>query len=89
MATSSATRCGAACDLRTVLDLAGVQAGATQIVGRSVDGFTAGFPTDWAMDRAGAMIALGDERRAAAGRPRLPARLIIPGLYGYVRPPSG
>ena len=35
--------------LAAVLERAGVQAGATQIVGRSVDGFTAGFPTesDW------------------------------------------
>ena len=32
--------------LATLLERAGVQDGATQIVGRSVDGFTAGFPTD-------------------------------------------
>ena len=36
--------------LRDVLAMAGVKAGATQIVGRSVDGFTVGFPTTWAMD---------------------------------------
>ena len=32
--------------LREVLDIAGVQSGATQLVGRSVDGWTAGMPTD-------------------------------------------
>ena len=37
--------------LRDVLARAGVQPGATQIVGRSVDGFTVGFPTACAMDR--------------------------------------
>ena len=30
--------------------MAGVDPGASQIVGRSVDGFTVGFPTAWAMD---------------------------------------
>ena len=36
--------------LRDVLDMAGVQAAATQLVGRSVDGWTAGMPTAWVMD---------------------------------------
>ena len=38
--------------LRDVLDMAGVQAAATQLVGRSVDGWTAGMPTAWVMDPA-------------------------------------
>ena len=29
-----------------VLDMAGIQAGATQVVGRSFDGWTSGFPTE-------------------------------------------
>ncbi|HXR27588.1 MAG TPA: molybdopterin-dependent oxidoreductase, partial [Candidatus Baltobacteraceae bacterium] len=36
--------------LKSVLAMAGVQAGATQIVGKATDGFTVGFPTSWAMD---------------------------------------
>ena len=45
--------------LREVLDIAGVQPGATQLVGRSVDGWTAGMPTEWVMDPAREpMIAL-------------------------------
>ena len=33
--------------LREVLDIAGVSSSASQLVGRSVDGFTAGMPTAW------------------------------------------
>ena len=71
--------------LRDVLDIAGVQASATQLVGRSVDGWTAGMPTAWVMDPAREpMIAfkMNDEPL-----PRIhgyPARLIVPGLFGYV-----
>jgi DMSO/TMAO reductase YedYZ molybdopterin-dependent catalytic subunit len=71
--------------LRDVLAMAGVQAGATQLVGRSVDGWTAGMPTAWVMDPAREpMIAL---KMNDAPLPRVhgfPARLIVPGLYGYV-----
>ena len=71
--------------LRDVLAMAGVQAGATQIVGRSVDDFTAGFPTAWAMDPAREpMIALGMNGEPLPVAHGYPARLIIPGLYGYV-----
>ena len=71
--------------LKDVLEAAGVQQGATQIVGRSVDGFTAGFPTSWAMapDRE-AMIAVGMNREPLPANHGFPARLIVPGLYGYV-----
>jgi DMSO/TMAO reductase YedYZ molybdopterin-dependent catalytic subunit len=72
-------------DLREVLDMAGVQPGGEQIVGRSVDGFTAGFPTTWAMDpERRPMIAIGMNGQPLPVRHGYPARLIIPGLYGYV-----
>ena len=71
--------------LRDVLAMAGVQSAATQLVGRSVDGWTAGMPTAWVMDPAREpMIAL---KMNDAPLPRIhgfPARLIVPGLYGYV-----
>ena len=71
--------------LRDVLDQAGVQTEATQIVGRSVDGFTAGFPTAWAMDPGrDPMIAIGMNGEPLPADHGFPARLIIPGLYGYV-----
>jgi len=70
--------------LRELLERAGVQAGATQVVGRSVDGFTAGFPTAIALDVEHSMVAIamnGEPLPAAHG---FPARLVVPGLYGYV-----
>jgi DMSO/TMAO reductase YedYZ molybdopterin-dependent catalytic subunit len=71
--------------LRDVLDLAGVQASATQLVGRSVDGWTAGMPTAWVMDPAREpMIALKMNDEPLPPAHGYPARLIVPGLYGYV-----
>jgi len=71
--------------LRDLLEMAGVQDGATQIVGRSVDGFTAGFPTSWALDPAReALVAVGMNGEPLPARHGFPARLVVPGLYGYV-----
>ena len=71
--------------LRTVLGMADVQAGATQLVGRSIDGFTVGMPTSWVMDEARVpMIAIGMNGKPLPRDHGYPARLIVPGLYGYV-----
>jgi DMSO/TMAO reductase YedYZ molybdopterin-dependent catalytic subunit len=71
--------------LKEVLAKAGVQPAATQIVGRSVDGFTVGFPTSWALDPSREpMIAVGMNRVPLPAEHGYPARLIVPGLYGYV-----
>ena len=71
--------------LRDVLDIAGVQASATQLVGRSVDGWTAGMPTAWVMDPSREpMIALKMNDEPLPPAHGYPARLIVPGLYGYV-----
>ena len=73
--------------LTDVLEMAGVQEGATQIVPRSVDGWTAGFPTEWAThpDRPrDAMIAVKMNDEPLPAVHGFPARLIVPGLYGYV-----
>ena len=70
--------------LSELLERAGVQSGATQIVGKSVDGFTAGFPTEVGLDGRTALVAIamnGEPLPAAHG---FPARLVIAGLYGYV-----
>jgi len=70
--------------LTAVLERAGVQPGATQIVGRSVDGFTVGFPTELALDGRTSMVAVGMNGEALPAEHGFPARLIVPGLYGYV-----
>jgi DMSO/TMAO reductase YedYZ molybdopterin-dependent catalytic subunit len=70
--------------LTTVLERAGVQRGATQIVGRSVDGFTTGFPTAVALDGRASMVAVGMNGVVLPADHGFPARLVIPGLYGYV-----
>jgi len=70
--------------LADLLERAGVRRGATQVLGRSVDGFTAGFPTRVALDGRDAMVAVamnGEPLPAAHG---FPARVVVPGLYGYV-----
>ena len=73
--------------LADVLSMAGVQAGATQIVPRSIDGWTAGFPTAWISDPAhprDALIAVKMNDAPLPVEHGFPARLIVPGLYGYV-----
>ena len=71
--------------LRDVLEMAGVQQSATQLVGRSVDGFTAGMPIAWVMDKAREpMIAVKMNDEPLPPAHGYPARLIVPGLYGYV-----
>ncbi|MGH2511326.1 MAG: molybdopterin-dependent oxidoreductase, partial [Candidatus Limnocylindrales bacterium] len=71
--------------LKDVLASAGIQAGATQIVGRSVDDFTVGFPTDWALaEGREPMIAVGMNGVPLPADHGFPARLIVPGLFGYV-----
>ncbi|HVL03014.1 MAG TPA: molybdopterin-dependent oxidoreductase, partial [Acidimicrobiales bacterium] len=53
-------------------------------VGRSVDGFTAGFPTSVLGDGRLALVALGMGGEPLPLRHGFPARLVVPGLYGYV-----
>jgi DMSO/TMAO reductase YedYZ molybdopterin-dependent catalytic subunit len=70
--------------LAPLLEEAGVLPGGTQLVGRAVDGFTVGFPTEVAMDGRDAMVAVAMNGEPLPVEHGFPARLIIPGLYGYV-----
>lgn len=70
--------------LTEILDRAGVQPGATQIVGRSVDDWTAGFPTKIISDGRNALLAVGMNGEPLPVAHGFPARLIVAGLYGYV-----
>lgn len=62
----------------------GIQDGATQIVGRSVDGFTAGFPVADALDGRDALLAIGMNGEPLPLEHGYPVRIVVPGLYGYV-----
>ena len=70
--------------LDDLLREAGVQAGADQVVGRSVDGFECGFPVESAMDGRDAIIAVGMNGEPLPIEHGFPARLVVPGLYGFV-----
>lgn len=70
--------------LTALLDQAGVQAGATQIASRSVDGWSCGFPTDLAYDGRTAMVAIAMNDEALPLEHGFPARLVVSGVYGYV-----
>lgn len=71
--------------LATLLDEAGVQGGADQIVGRSTDGFTTGFPVAYGVEPdRGAIVAFGMNGEPLPVTHGFPARLVVPGLYGSV-----
>jgi hypothetical protein len=70
--------------LDELLAEAGVQPGADQLVGRSIDGYTCGFPLEAATDGRNAMVAFGMNGEPLPLAHGFPARLIVPGLYGYV-----
>ena len=70
--------------LSVLLDRAGVQASADQVVGRSVDDWTAGFPTGLVYDGRNAILAIGMNDEFLPTNHGFPARLVVAGLYGYV-----
>ena len=70
--------------LADLLAEAGVQAGADQVVGRSVDGFACGFPVADAIDGRDALVVVGMNGEPLPIEHGFPVRLVVPGLYGYV-----
>ena len=70
--------------LADLLDRAGVQAGANQLLSTAVDGFTIGTPMDVVRDGRDAMIAVGMNGRPLPAAHGFPARIVTPGLYGFV-----
>ena len=71
------------CRLDTLLAEAGIQTGADQVMGVSTDEFTAGFPVSL-LDGRDAMIAIGMNGEPLPVKNGFPARIIVPGIYGYV-----
>ena len=68
--------------LDDLLAEAGIDPAADQVVGRSVDGYTCGFPVA-ALDGRDAMVAVGMNGEPLPLEHGFPARLIVPGIYGY------
>jgi DMSO/TMAO reductase YedYZ molybdopterin-dependent catalytic subunit len=71
-------------ELRTLLDRAGVEPSGDQIVGTSVDGYNAGFPTSAAFDGRSSLVAIGLNGVPLPLDNGFPARIVVEGLYGYV-----
>lgn len=71
--------------LTDVLDLAGIDGtGANQILATDFDGMTISTPLDLATDGRDAMIAIGMNGEALPREHGFPARVVIPGLYGFI-----
>ena len=70
--------------LRELLEEAEVDPKATQVVGRSVDGWTSGFPMSAVTDGRDTLVAVAMNGEPLPFQHGFPARLIVPGLYGYV-----
>jgi DMSO/TMAO reductase YedYZ molybdopterin-dependent catalytic subunit len=70
--------------LADVLALSGVSSGAEQVFSTSLDGWTCGFPVEAALDGRDALIALAMNDELLPLEHGFPARLVVPGLYGYV-----
>jgi len=70
--------------LADLLREAGVHRGADQLVMRSSDGMTIGAPTAVVMDGRDALVAVGMNGVPLPIEHGFPARIVVPGLYGYV-----
>lgn len=70
--------------LDELLAAAGPHPDADMVLSRSIDGFTAGSPLSVVMDGRDAMLAVGMNGEALPTAHGYPARLVVPGLYGYV-----
>ncbi len=70
--------------LADLLDRVGVRPEAQQVFSTSLDGWTCGFPIDVARDGRDALVAIGMNGEPLPLEHGFPARLVVPGLYGYV-----
>ena len=70
--------------LARLLRAAGIRAGAEQLLCTSVDGFTSGAPVQTVMDGRDALVAVAMNGAPLPVAHGFPARLVVPGLYGYV-----
>ena len=70
--------------LASLLREARPMAGASQLLCTSTDGFTSGTPLSVVLDGRDALVAVAMNGAALPVEHGFPARLVVPGLYGYV-----
>jgi DMSO/TMAO reductase YedYZ molybdopterin-dependent catalytic subunit len=70
--------------VRDLLAGAGIQRDADMVLSTSTDGFTIGTPVDALTDGRDALLAIGMNGEPLPTEHGYPARLVVPGLYGYV-----
>ncbi len=70
--------------VRDLLAGAGVRPDADMVLSMSSDGFTAGTPVEAMTDERDALLAITMNGEPLPDRHGYPARLVVPGLYGYV-----
>ena len=70
--------------IQALLEEAGVQDGADAVLSTSTDGMTIGTPIGALTDGRDAIIAVGMNGQPLPADRGFPARMVVPGLYGYV-----
>ncbi|OBI86309.1 molybdopterin-dependent oxidoreductase [Mycobacterium asiaticum] len=70
--------------LADLLAAAGVHPDADMVLSTSIDGFTAGTPVQALTDGRDALLAVGLNGQPLPVEHGYPARMVVPGLYGYV-----
>lgn len=70
--------------VRDLLKGAGIQPDADMVLSTSHDGFTAGTPVEALTDNREALLAVGMNGVPLPVEHGYPARLVVPGLYGFV-----
>jgi DMSO/TMAO reductase YedYZ molybdopterin-dependent catalytic subunit len=69
--------------LASLLREAGVRSGAQQLLSSAVDGMTIGTPAEMILDGRDALLAIAMNGEPLPIEHGFPARLIVPGLFGY------
>jgi DMSO/TMAO reductase YedYZ molybdopterin-dependent catalytic subunit len=67
-----------------ILAEVGVHPDATQLVSRSIDGWTCGTPVSSVIDGRNAMLAIAMNGEPLPAEHGYPVRMVVPGEYGYV-----
>jgi hypothetical protein len=70
--------------VRDLLARAGIHRDADMVLSTSVDGFTAGTPVEALTDSRDSLLAIAMNGEPLPVEHGYPARLVVPGLYGYV-----